>query len=144
MSCAWVGVARATVPIFLFFWGVFERATKQKKKRTIFLSKLRAALFHGNNGTTETCRSVVVLVLLLLLFLGKELRRYLVARKMGSASLLIISGTSLCRSCNVAFDGNDVCRVFAASIDFFIESSLWTDEFHGKPKRANQRRYGSE
>ena len=143
MSCAWVGVARATVPIFLFFWGVFERATKQKKKRTIFLSKLRAALFHGNNGTTETCRSVVVLVLLLL-FLGKELRRYLVARKMGSASLLIISGTSLCRSCNVAFDGNDVCRVFAASIDFFIESSLWTDEFHGKPKRANQRRYGSE
>ena len=143
MSCAWVGVARATVPIFLFFGEFLRERPSKKKKRTIFLSKLRAALFHGNNGTTETCRSVVVLVLLLL-FLGKELRRYLVARKMGSASLLIISGTSLCRSCNVAFDGNDVCRVFAASIDFFIESSLWTDEFHGKPKRANQRRYGSE
>ena len=64
MSCAWVGVARATVPIFLFFGEFLRERPSKKKKRTIFLSKLRAALFHGNNGTTETCRSVVVLVLL--------------------------------------------------------------------------------
>ena len=192
MSCAWVGVARATVPIFLFFWGVFERATKQKKKANHFPFKTAGRPLswkqwnHRNLSVGGGVGFVVVVVSrkrtaslsccaengigIPFDHLGNEfmsivqrrirrkrrlpgicrLDRFLhrvfsldrrvprKAKKSQSTSLwvrVVVVVVALL-SCRLPFFANDARQDRVISLDRRVH--------HGKPKRANQRRDGSE